>query len=127
MFFPRGGSRARKVHSVCTLEMGAGDRVKSKELPHTGGDLDTIVWVQVVNHRLDEVRGGGVTAHVPRPNLKIQHREGEKQKGRNVDVNPGKRTQDGTGNMVTAKQLPPAPEPLSETPPSPAANWKNRH
>lgn len=33
------------------------------------GLLGTIVGVQVVNHRLDEVRSGAVTAQVPCPNF----------------------------------------------------------
>lgn len=78
----QGGGRTR-----CQA-VSYGKRLQGEvpDSPGRAGFLGTIVGVQVVNHRLHEVRSGGVTAQVPCPNLKIQHREGEKQ-GRNVIVN----------------------------------------
>lgn len=65
-------------------EVGTGRCWQMRCCPR-GAFLGPIVGMQMVNHRLDEVRGGGVTAQVPRPDLKIQHREGETQ-GRDVTV-----------------------------------------
>lgn len=80
---PGGGWGEAALLGLKLGEAGGG-RGEVPGLP--AGLLGPIVGVQVVNHRLDEVRSGAVTAQVPCPNLKIQHREGEKQ-GRNAIVN----------------------------------------
>lgn len=83
-----GQGELQRGGRMCCRAVSYGKRLQGEvpDCPGRAGFLGTIVGVQVVNHRLHEVRSGGVTAQVPCPNLKIQHREGEKQ-GRNVIVN----------------------------------------
>lgn len=68
--------------------------------------LGPIVVVQVVNHRLHEVRGGGVTAQVPRPHLKSQHREGEKREKRDCEPSEMIVRRERTGQDRRGEELP---------------------
>lgn len=80
----QGTGAGARVRGPLGLEArGAGAHTQSRGWARPGG-LEPVVGVQVVNHRLDEVRGGGVTAHVPGPDL-----EGEGQRGENGGVSGG--------------------------------------